>query len=455
MAFVSKNPANDELLAEYPDMSSAEVDEIVASAHREFIEWRALPFSDRAACLRTVGSSLRSTSEEHATLISREMGKPVREARAEIEKCALVCDYYAENGERFLEPERVDTEFSRSFVVFEPLGVVLAIMPWNFPFWQVLRFAAPALMAGNAVLLKHAPNVMGCADAIQALLVDAGLPASLFRSLRVDVEETHRLIGHRRVRAVTLTGSVRAGRAVAERAGAMLKKTVLELGGSDPYIVLENADLGTAVEACVTGRLINSGQSCIAAKRLIVAEPLRDAFEREVTDRFRGVVVGDPLQETTDVGPLARRDLRDELHRQVRESVEAGASCLLGGEIPDGPGAYYPPTVLTDVRPGMPAFDEELFGPVAAIVPARDEDDALRLANGNAFGLGGAVFTTELDRGERIARHGIEAGAVFVNAFVRSDPRLPFGGVKDSGYGRELGPFGIREFVNVKTIVVD
>lgn len=454
MPFVSINPATGQRLAEYAEMSAAEMEEILSATFRTFGMWRSLPGRDRAASLRCAAALLRTTSEEHAALITREMGKPIREARAEIEKCARVCEYYAENGERFLEPDPVATEASKSYVAFEPLGVILAIMPWNFPYWQVFRFAAPALMAGNAVLLKHAPNVMGCAQAIETLMTDAGFPADVFRSIRVDVPETHRVIGDQRVRGVTLTGSVRAGRAVAEQAGRMLKKTVLELGGNDAYVILGDADLAGAVEACAAGRLVNCGQTCIAAKRLIVVEPLRVEFEERLTARFGQVTVGDPTDETTDIGPLARRDLRDQLHRQVRQSVEAGARCLLGGEVPGGPGSFYPPTVLADVRPGMPAFEEELFGPVAAIVPARDADQALELANASSFGLGGAVFTADRERGESIARQEMEAGTVFVNDFVRSDPRLPFGGVKESGYGRELGVFGIREFVNIKTVVV-
>lgn len=454
MPFVSINPATDQRVAEYAETTPREADEIVGAAHETYGAWRALPFRDRATCLRGAAALLRTSSEDHAALVTREMGKPIREARAEIEKCARVCEYYADSAERFLAAEPVTTEASKSYVAFEPLGVILAIMPWNFPYWQVFRFAAPALMAGNTVLLKHAPNVMGCAQAIETLMADASFPADVVRSIRIDVAEVHRLIGDPRVQAVTLTGSVRAGRAVAERAGGMLKKTVLELGGSDPYVILEDADVASAVEACAAGRLLNSGQSCIAAKRLIVVDPLRDSFEQRLKARFEAVVGGDPMRETTEIGPLARRDLRASLQRQVSESIAAGARCLLGGEIPEGPGAFYPPTVLTDVRPGMPAFDDELFGPVAAIVPARDEEEAIRLANQSSFGLGGAVFSGDRGRGERIARREIESGTVFVNDFVRSDPRLPFGGVKDSGYGRELGSFGIREFVNVKTIVV-
>jgi succinate-semialdehyde dehydrogenase/glutarate-semialdehyde dehydrogenase len=365
-----------------------------------------------------------------------------------------VCDYYAENAEAFLEPEVIPTDATRSFVTFEPLGVVLAVMPWNFPFWQVFRFAAPALMAGNVGVLKHASNVPGCALAIENVFRQAGFPEHAFRTLLVSGSRVDPIIEHPCVRAVTLTGSAPAGRAVARKSGEMLKKTVLELGGSDPYVILEDAVLEQAATACVTSRIINAGQSCIAAKRFVVVEPVRERFERLFVEQMRAKRMGDPLHETTDIGPQARRDLRDELHRQVAASIDCGARCLLGGEIPEGKGAFYPPTVLADVRKGMPAYDEELFGPVAAIIPAQDEKDAVRIANDTVFGLGAAIFTTDTARGERIAAAELDAGACFVNAFVRSDPRLPFGGVKESGYGRELSHFGIKEFVNIKTVYV-
>jgi succinate-semialdehyde dehydrogenase/glutarate-semialdehyde dehydrogenase len=374
-----------------------------------------------------------------------------------VEKCAWVCEYYAEQAEAQLAPVPVDTPDTeaKTYWTHEPLGVVLAVMPWNFPFWQVFRFAAPNLMAGNAGLLKHASNVPGCALAIEDVFRDAGFPDGLFRTLLIDHELSERLLEQPLLRAVTLTGSVRAGKAVAAKAGSLVKKTVLELGGSDAYVILEDADLERAVETCVTSRLINSGQSCIAAKRFVVVEAVREHFEERMVGRMRAARMGEPSDPMTDVGPQARADLRDELHRQVRDSVDAGARCLLGGTVPEGPGAFYPPTVLTDVRPGMPAYDEELFGPVAAIIAADDEADAIRIANDSVFGLGAAVFTEDRERGERIAREELQAGACFVNAFVRSDPRLPFGGIKESGYGRELAPLGIREFVNAKTVWVE
>jgi len=333
--------------------------------------------------------------------------------------------------------------------------VVLAIMPWNYPYWQVFRFAAPTLMAGNAGLLKHSPNVIGCALSIEAVFREAGFPEGLFRTLVIDNDQTKPVIAHPKVRAVSLTGSVRAGKAVAAQAGAVLKKCVLELGGSDAYVVLEDADLDNAVAQCAKGRFVNAGQSCIAAKRFIVVQAVHEAFTEKMLARIGEEKLGDPLAEGTTLGPMARADLRDELHKQVQASIAKGARCLLGGKLPDGPGCYYPATLLVDVAPGMPAYEQELFGPVACIIVAEDEADAVRIANDSAFGLGGAVFTRDLARGERLATHDIQSGAVFVNQQLVSDPRLPFGGIKDSGYGRELGPFGIREFVNVKAVSVN
>jgi succinate-semialdehyde dehydrogenase/glutarate-semialdehyde dehydrogenase len=384
----------------------------------------------------------------------REMGKPITQARAEVDKCAWVCDYYAQNAEDFLSPEIVETDAAKSYIAFEPLGVVLAVMPWNFPFWQVLRFAAPALMAGNTAALKHASSVQGCALAIEALFRDAGYPDGAFRTLVLGSRAAGVAIEHPKVQAVTLTGSTPAGRKVASLAGSLLKKTVLELGGSDPYVILEDADLDLAVAACVTGRILNTGQSCIAAKRFVVPDAIREEFEHRLVELMRRQRVGDPLRDETEVGPMARADLRGELHDQVERSLQAGACCLLGGDVPEGPGAFYPPTVLTDVTAGMAAYEEELFGPVAAVLPVADEEEAVRVANDTVFGLGAAVFTRDVARGEEIAAKRLQAGSCFVNGFVKSDPRLPFGGIKGSGYGRELGSFGIREFVNIKTVYV-
>jgi succinate-semialdehyde dehydrogenase/glutarate-semialdehyde dehydrogenase len=454
MALQSVNPTDGSLLREYPEATPAEVATALAAAPRAFELWRRAPFTERAAVLGRAGALLRERRDALSRLMALEMGKPVAQGRAEADKCAWVCEHYALHAERLLAPEDAPTDASRSYVAFEPLGPVLAVMPWNFPLWQVFRFAAPALMAGNVGLLKHASNVSGCALAIEGILHEAGLPRDAFRALLVGSSRVATLVEDPAVAAVTLTGSTPAGRAVAARAGACLKKTVLELGGSDPYVILEDADVEAAAETCAAARLVNGGQSCIAAKRFIVVEAVLQRFQELLVERMRSRRTGDPLEEGTDVGPQARRDLRDELHGQVAASLARGARALVGCRVPGGPGAFYPPSVLAGVAPGMPAFDEELFGPVAAIVAARDERDAIRLANQTVYGLGAAVFTRDVERGERIARHELQAGSCFVNAFVRSDPRLPFGGIKESGYGRELGAYGIREFVNVKTVYV-
>jgi succinate-semialdehyde dehydrogenase / glutarate-semialdehyde dehydrogenase len=453
MAITSINPATGKPIRTYEEMTPEAAAAAVVQAHSAWESWRATPFSQRAPLMKKAASLLRQRKTELSTLMADEMGKPIAQGLGEVEKCAWGCEYYADFAESHLAPDVIKTESAKSYVAFEPLGVVLAIMPWNFPLWQVYRFAAPALMAGNAGVLKHASNVPGCALSIEQLLKDAGFPAGLFRTLLIGSRDVKGIIEHPLVRAVTLTGSTPAGKAVASHAGAVLKKTVLELGGSDAYIVLEDAVLESTVTTCVNARLINAGQSCIAAKRFIVVEPVLDAFTKRFVELMKSKRVGDPLADGTDVGPQARHDLRDALHQQVLASIDGGATLLLGGELPDSEGAYYPPTVLANVKPGMPAYEEELFGPVASIIAARNEDDAVRIANDSVFGLGGAVFTKDLARGERVA-HRLEAGSTFVNSLVASDPRLPFGGIKESGYGRELGPYGIKEFVNVKTIVV-
>ena len=454
MPLASINPATGATIRTYPEMSPREVDDIVQQADRAYAAWHRTPFAARATVMISVGSILRRQRDAFARLMAQEMGKPVTQGRSEAEKCAWTCDYFAEHAAQFLAPELVPTDASNSFVAFEPLGVVLAVMPWNFPFWQVFRAAAPALMAGNAIVLKHASNVSGCALAIEQVFRDAGLPAGLFRTLLIGSNRVAEVIEHPLVTAVTLTGSTAAGQAVASKAGAMLKKTVLELGGSDPYIILEDAELESAAQSCAAARLVNGGQSCVAAKRFVVVESVRQRFEELLVAQMRASVMGDPLDEATTIGPMARHDLRDALLRQVQTSVQRGARALLGGAKPDSKGAYYPPTVLTDVAKGMPAYDEETFGPVAAIISVTDEAGAIRAANDSIFGLGAAIFTRDSARGERIAHTEIQAGCCFVNTPVRSDPRLPFGGVKQSGYGRELSVFGIREFVNIKTVYV-
>ena len=454
MTLSAVNPATGETIKTYEEMTPVEVGQAITQAHETFGDWKHTTFAERARLMQRAGHILRENAQAYGVLMAQEMGKPVKDGRAEAEKCAWVCEYYAEQAETFLQPEIIPTDASKSFVTFQPLGVVLAVMPWNFPFWQVFRFAAPALMAGNTGVLKHASNVPGCALAIEEVFRQAGFPEHAFRTLLIGSKHVGAVIENPLVTAVTLTGSTPAGKAVASKAGEMLKKTVLELGGSDAYVVLEDADIEATATTCVASRLINAGQSCIAAKRFVVVESIRQRFEDAFVAQMRTAKVGDPMDEHTQVGPLARHDLRDDLHQQVQASLTKGATCLLGGEIPASKGAYYPPTVLTQVKKGMPAYDDELFGPVAAIIAVPDEKAAIRVANDSVFGLGAAVFTQDIARGERIAAHELAAGCCFVNAFVKSDPRLPFGGIKESGYGRELSSYGIKEFVNIKTVFV-
>ena len=450
----SINPANGKPIHSYPEMTIGEVIKILQLVNDSFNEWKGTDFKERAQLMLNAANVLRNQSEELSKLMTLEMGKPIVQSRAEIEKCAWVCEYYAKNAEKFLEDEIVETDAKRSFVTYQALGVVLAVMPWNFPFWQVFRFAAPGLMAGNAGLLKHSSNVSGCALAIEEIFRKAGFPENLFRTILLPSSKMGDVIKSKIVKAVTLTGSVPAGKAVASTAGSVLKKTVLELGGSDPYIILEDADLQLAAENCASARLINGGQSCIAAKRFIVVEKIYDEFERLFVKNMQNKKMGDPFNETNDVGPQASEALRDELHNQVLQSIKKGAKLLVGGKIPEGDGAYYSPTVLSNVSKGMPAYDQELFGPVAALLKVKDEQEAIKIANDSVFGLGAAVFTKDEKSGEMIAKEKIIAGSCFVNTFVKSDPRLPFGGVNESGYGRELSYLGIREFVNIKTVYI-
>lgn len=447
------NPLNQEVIDTYEPLSKDKLEAAIEAAHETHLQWRTTDFKERAEKMQRAAHILKDNKEAYAELMTREMGKTLKSAISEVEKCAWVCEYYAENAQKFLSPDPIETDADKSYVAYQPLGVVLAVMPWNFPFWQVFRFAAPALMAGNVGLLKHASNVPACALAIEEVFHKAGFPQGAFQTLLIRSDKVSAVIEHPLVKAVTLTGSTPAGQAVASKAGEMLKKTVLELGGSDPYLILEDADLDLAVEQCVTSRLINNGQSCIAAKRFIVVQSVLNEFQDKFVALMKSKVMGDPMNEDTDIGPQARHDLRDELHEQVRASLEKGAKCLLGGHIPDDKGAFYPPTVLGNVTPGMPAYDEELFGPVAAIIAAKNTEDAVRIANDSEFGLGAAVFSQNTQKAEEVALQ-IEAGACFVNSFVKSDPRLPFGGIKKSGYGRELSALGIREFVNIKTVSI-
>jgi acyl-CoA reductase-like NAD-dependent aldehyde dehydrogenase len=451
MAIQSINPATGEVLKTFEEMSDAEVDRALAQAQAAYERWRETSFSERAAKLRNVASYLRAHRDEIAKIATLEMGKPITQAQAEVEKSAWGCDWYAENAERILADEHIQTNATDSYVAYTPLGVILAIMPWNFPFWQVFRPIAPAVMAGNALVLKHSSNVPQCALKIEEIMRAAGFPEGLFRTLLISGAKVNRVIEDPRIRLVTLTGSDDAGSKVAAAAGRVLKKTVLELGGSDPYIVLADADLDSAAKTAAVARNQNSGQSCIAAKRFLVVDSVADEFERRFVDAVRAMKVGDPMDPTTGIGPLAREDLCVTLERQVRESVARGAKILIGGERLNRPGFYFAPTVLTNVTPEMPVFREETFGPVASIVRVKDTDEALRLANDSIYGLGASIWSRDVANAQKLARR-IESGQVFINGMVASDPRLPFGGVKRSGYGRELSAFGIRELVNIQTI---
>ncbi|HYM80760.1 MAG TPA: NAD-dependent succinate-semialdehyde dehydrogenase [Candidatus Limnocylindria bacterium] len=447
------DPASGRLLREIPEHEPAELLRRLDRAALAFTTWRATAFRERAVLLHAAAAVLRRDGAPLAELMTREMGKPIVQSEGEIEKCSWACEYFAEHAARFLAPEAIATDASRSAVHCEPLGAVLAVMPWNFPFWQVFRAAAPALMAGNVMLLKHASNVPGCALAIEQVLADAGLPAGVFATLLASPQAIEPLVAHPAIAAVTLTGSEAAGASLGAAAGRALKKTVMELGGSDPFLVLADADPEAVATQAAAARTINSGQSCIAAKRFIVEEPIAQRFETALVTRMRALKVGDPMDRATEVGPLAREDLIAELDRQVYDSVVGGATLRTGGAQLERPGFYYAPTVVTNVRPGLPVFTEETFGPVAAVVRARDADHAVELANISRFGLGASVWTADSERGEAIAAR-IKAGQVFVNGIVKSDPRLPFGGVKHSGHGRELAAAGIREFVNLKTVWV-
>jgi succinate-semialdehyde dehydrogenase/glutarate-semialdehyde dehydrogenase len=448
------NPATGESGRSYDWNTIEQAHDAAAAARRAFLEWRRTSFAERSQVIHKAAAILRQRKDEFARLMTEEMGKTVEDGRAEVEKCAFHCDWFADHAQHYLADCHMEIGGPEAFVAFNPIGIVLAVMPWNFPFWQAFRAAAPALMAGNGMLLKHASNVPGCALAIAEVLHDAGVPKDLFRTLLLASGDVKALIEDDNVAAVTLTGSVAAGKSVATAAGGVLKKCVLELGGSDAYVVLEDVDVEAAAKVAVTARMVNGGQSCIAGKRFIVVRPVLEAFQRAVVEAMRRYAMGDPAKDGTKLGPMQSVQARDEIHRQVTESVARGAKLLLGAEVPDRPGAWYPATVLGNVQPGQPAHDEEVFGPVAAIIAAADEADAIRIANASEFGLGSGVLTKDLARGRRIAARELEAGLSFVNENVRSDPRMPFGGVKHSGYGRECGVFGIREFVNIKSVHV-
>lgn len=453
MSFQSLNPATEEVIATYAEHDATEVERRLQCAQDCFVTWRETSSAERARLMKTLGQRFRDQKRELGELITKEMGRPIVAAVAEAEKCAWACDYYADHAETFLTPELIDAGLQESYVRFDPIGVVLAVMPWNFPLWQVMRFAAPALMAGNVGVLKHASSVQGCAFALEKLFLEAGFPEGAFQNLAIRASEVERVMRDDRVKGAALTGSEKAGASVASIAGEEIKRTVLELGGSDPFLVLADADLDRCVATAVTARLQNAGQSCIAAKRFIVEAAISEAFLQKLSEKYAAVVMGDPMDEKTIMGPMASARGREELASQVDRSVAMGARVVTGGVMATGPGYFYPPTILTNVKPGMPAYEEELFGPVASLIVVQDVEEAIRVANQSRFGLGSVVWTQDLMRAKEVARR-LEAGFVAINGMVKSDPRLPFGGTKKSGYGRELSQYGIREFVNLKTVTV-
>jgi succinate-semialdehyde dehydrogenase / glutarate-semialdehyde dehydrogenase len=456
MSILSINPVNGSIIKKYQEDTEKTIDQKIEQVHQAWLNYKETDFQTRSGLLLQLSKILNERKDQLANLMALEMGKPLNAGVAEILKCASVCEYYANHGSEFLADQIINTNASKSYVSFQPIGVVLAIMPWNFPFWQVFRFLAPALITGNGGVLKHSSGVTGCALEIEKVIEDAGFPRHIFKALICSSKAIQKVIKNPYIKAVTLTGSTEAGKKVAEQAGKLIKKTVLELGGSDPYIILEDADLEKAAKVCAEARLINNGQSCIAAKRFIVVESVEEKFTQLFKAEMESKKTGDPLNTDTDLGPMARAELRDELHQQVLKSIEQGATCILGGEIPamDGKHAYYQPTILNQVKKGVLAYDEEIFGPVAAIITAKDADDAIRIANDTNFGLGAAVFTENAALAEDIARNKLAAGSCFVNEGVKSDAALPFGGINQSGYGRELSMFGIHEFVNIKTVYI-
>ena len=447
----SINPATNQIIESFEEMSPAEIQKVLSHVRNDWLEWKESSFAERSACMKKAADILRKKKSDYSLFMTNEMGKPIAQSEAEVEKCAWVCDYYADHAEAILSDEIIPTDASQSYVRFDPVGIILAVMPWNFPFWQVFRFAAPALMAGNAAVLKHASNVMRCALSIEEIFREAGFPEHLFRTLVIGSPLVRTVIEDTRIAAVTLTGSEAAGMKVAECAGRHLKKTVLELGGSDPFIVCADARVKEAAIVAATARCINTGQSCIAAKRFIVAESVADQFENFFVDEMKKKIVGDPLDRRTDIGAMAREDLLSELDAQVQSSVQMGAQVLCGGKRLNRTGVFYEATVLGNVTREMPVFNQETFGPVAAVIRVKDDEDAIAIANDSAFGLGASLWIGDIGKGKIFARR-IESGNVFINGLVKSDPRLPFGGIKKSGYGRELSHYGIKEFVNIKAV---
>ncbi|MBX3009477.1 MAG: NAD-dependent succinate-semialdehyde dehydrogenase [Melioribacteraceae bacterium] len=451
MPITTLNPATGKIIKEFTSHTSEEVKSFINNSHNTFLQWRNTDFSERRRLMNCASEILMKDKQRYGSILTLEMGKPITQAIAEVEKCAWVCKYYADNAEEILKEEVIKTDASESYVRFDPLGVILAVMPWNFPFWQVFRFAAPAIMAGNTALLKHASNVPMSALAIEEIFTKAGFPPNVFTTLLIGSNLVDDLISDPLVKAVTLTGSEPAGKHVAQLCGTNLKKTVLELGGSDPFIVLDNANIDNAVNVAVTARIINNGQSCIAAKRFIVVDSVFDEFKELFVKRMNSIVVGDPMNSNTELGPIAREDLLYELEEQVKKSVELGAEILCGGKIIKREGFYFEPTILSNLKKGMPAYDDEIFGPVASLIHVNDEGDAIKIANDSLFGLGASIWTSDINKAKIFAKQ-IESGSVFINGMVKSDPRLPFGGIKNSGYGRELSNYGIKEFLNIKTV---
>ncbi|PID59367.1 MAG: succinate-semialdehyde dehydrogenase [Ignavibacteriae bacterium] len=451
MAIQTINPTTEKIIKSFEAISNDEINKIIDEVKNEFELWKKKSFSERKNLMLNAAKILKKDKRKYGEILTLEMGKPIKEAIAEAEKCAWVCEYYAEKTEEILKKEIIETDASESYVQFDPIGIVLGVMPWNFPYWQVFRFAAPALMAGNAGILKHASNVPMSALAIEEIFHEAGFPKNIFRTLLISSKQVDAVIENPKVKAVTLTGSEHAGKMVASKSGKMLKKTVMELGGSDPFIVFADADLEKAIETAIVARLLNNGQSCIAAKRFIVIEDIAEKFEELFKQKMEEVVIGNPMDENTQLGPMAREDLLLELDEQVKKSVQLGAKILTGGKRLEGTGYFYPPTIITNVKQGMPAYSEELFGPVATVIKVKDEEEAIFVANDTMFGLGASLWTNNLEKAKKLTRE-INSGSVFVNGLVKSDPRLPFGGVKISGYGRELSHYGIKEFVNIKTV---
>ncbi|MBP2831893.1 NAD-dependent succinate-semialdehyde dehydrogenase [Aquimarina sp. U1-2] len=454
-AITTVNPTTGQEITHYEYMSDAELNKAIENCHQAFLDWKQKSTQDRAAIISAIGKQLKEHKNELAELMTQEMGKLVKQSKQEVDLCAAICEYTSENGPEQLQPEeRKLSNGGRGRVTFSPIGIVYGIQPWNYPSYQVIRFAIANIMAGNGVLLKHAANVTGTGKLLEKIFKEAGLPKHLFTTLIIDHDQSDHVISNQHVRGVTLTGSSEAGEVIAEKAGKELKKTVLELGSNDAYIVLEDADLELAVEKCVKGRIYNNGETCIAAKRFIIVDKIYEDFKNAFVDAMKNLTVGDPMSKDSDIGPMAREDLREKLHDQVQESVHHGAEVLCGGKIPEGEGFFYPPTVLENVQPGQPAYDDELFGPVASLIKAENQEDAMRIANDSRFGLGGGIFTKDVEKAIHLAEQHFDTGMVFINSFGLAQPNMPFGGVKNSGYGREHGGFGVKEFVNTKSIII-